>query len=215
MELFGKKINFLGDSITFGCCATENFGFVDILKRDYGLAAARNYGISGTRYSRQRIPSEEPSFDQDFCGRYAQMDLDADLILVLGGVNDFGHGDAPLGIPSDRSPDTFYGACHYLYHGLLERFPDSQTVILTPLHCMDETLPKHGKPPFSEYVRAIRETAAQYHLPVLDLYETSSLRFDRFQGIYTDDGLHPNDLGHEVLAKEIAAALQSLPQSGK
>lgn len=215
MELSGKKINFLGDSITFGCCAAENRGYVDILKRDYGLAAARNYGISGTRYARQRIPSEEPSFDQDFCGRYAQMDPDADLILVLGGVNDFGHGDAPLGIPSDRAPDTFYGACHFLYQGLLERFPNSQTVILTPLHCLDETTPKPGKPSFSEYIRAVRETAAQYHLPVLDLYETSSLRFDRSQGIYTDDGLHPNDLGHEVLAKEIAAALRRLPQSRK
>ena len=215
MELSGKKINFLGDSITFGCCATENRGYVDILKRDYGLSAARNYGISGTRYARQRTPSEDPSFDQDFCSRYAQMDPDADLILVLGGVNDFGHGDAPLGTPADRTPDTFYGACHSLYHGLLEHFPDSRTVILTPLHCLDETMPKPGKPPLSDYVQAIRETAAQYRLPVLNLYETSSLRFDQSQGTYSDDGLHPNDLGHEVLAKEIAAALQNLPQSGK
>lgn len=210
MDLSGKKINFLGDSITFGCCATDNRGFVDILARDCHLAAARNYGIGGTRYARQRSPSEEASYDLDFCGRFAQMDPDADIILVFGGVNDFGHGDAPFGGPPDRTPDSFCGACHFLYQGLLNRFPQARTVILTPLHCLDETVPKPKKPPLSEYVRAIRQTAAYYGLPVIDLYETSALRFDLPMEAFTTDGLHPNDLGHAVLAREIAAFLRSL-----
>ena len=214
MDLSGKKINFLGDSITFGCSATDNRGYVDLLTRDCRLAAGRNYGIGGTRYARQRTPSEEPAFDQDFCSRYNQMAPDVDTILVFGGVNDFGHGDAPLGTSWDRTPDTFYGACHYLYRGLLDRFPQAQTVILTPLHCLDETLPKPGKPPLREYVQAIRRTAAYYRLPVIDLYETSVLRFDLSMA-YTADGLHPNDQGHAILANEIAAALRQLPQSRK
>ena len=47
MELNGKKINFLGDSITEGCCATRpEWGFVDVMKAKYAMAAARNYGIA-------------------------------------------------------------------------------------------------------------------------------------------------------------------------
>ena len=72
MELTGKKINFLGDSITEGCCATSpGKGYVDVMKRKYRLTEARNYGIGGTRIARQRIPSGEPKFDQDFCGRFS------------------------------------------------------------------------------------------------------------------------------------------------
>ena len=211
MDLSGKKINFLGDSITFGCCATDNRGFVDILARDCHLAAARNYGIGGTRYARQRVPSEEASYDLDFCGRFAQMDPDADIILVFGGVNDFGHGDAPMGTEADRTPDTFLGACHFLYRGLRERFPAARLLVATPLHCRDETDPSRT-PTLGEYVAAIRRTAAVRGIEVLDLYETSALDFRRpeIAGLYSTDGLHPNDLGHAVLAREIAAFLRSL-----
>ena len=46
MELTGKKINFLGDSITEGCCATSpEKGYVDVMTRKYRLTEARNYGI--------------------------------------------------------------------------------------------------------------------------------------------------------------------------
>ncbi len=38
------------------------------------------------------------------------MDNDADIIIVFGGTNDFGNGDAPFGEMSDRTPYTFYGA---------------------------------------------------------------------------------------------------------
>ena len=50
--------------------------------------------------------------------RFTEMDERADAVVVFGGTNDFGHGDAPLGKPSDRDPSTFYGACHYLMNGL-------------------------------------------------------------------------------------------------
>lgn len=211
MDLSGKKINFLGDSITMGCCASDNRGFVDSLKGTCGLAAARNYGIGGTRYARQRVPSEESSYDLDFCGRYHRMDPDADLVLVFGGVNDFGHGDAPMGTDADRTPDTFWGACHFLYRGLLELFPRARIVVSTPLHCRDEADPTKT-PALEEYVSVIRRTAAAQGLPVLDLYETSALDFRRpeIAARYSADGLHPNDSGHALLAREIAAYLRSL-----
>lgn len=214
MELTGKKINFLGDSITEGCCATyPEWGYVDVLKHKLGLAEARNYGIGGTRIARQRIPSEEAKFDRDFCSRVSEMDADADVVVVFGGTNDHGHGDAPLGTDADRTPDTFCGACHVLFSSLLARFPHAKIVILTPLHRMSENEPKPGSGAVLEdYVTIIRQTAAAYQLPVLDLFETSAIRahIPEIAAQFTTDGLHPNDQGHALLAEEIAAFLRQL-----
>ena len=206
MDLQNKKINFLGDSITEGCCATDNRGFVDILAETYGLTA-RNYGIGGTRIARQRIPSAEPQYDRDFCSRFREMDADADIIFVFGGTNDHGHGDAPVGCDADRTPDTFLGACHYLFTGLIEAFPNARIVIATPLHRMEE-----GRADgiyLKDYVNHIRRIAEGCGLPVLDLYETSAINQDTLSRL-TTDGLHPNDQGHAILAEEIATCLLNI-----
>lgn len=212
MELTGKKINFLGDSITEGCCVSSpELGFVELLKQNCHLAAARNYGIGGTRIARQHTPFTVPTYDLDFCMRYKDMDPDADIVLIFGGTNDHGHGDAPFGTAADRTPDTFCGACHYLFSGLKARFPDACIVILTPLHRVEEDVRKHGKV-LEDYVNAIRDTAEFYHLPVLDLFHRSRIQaqLPETAQMLTTDGLHPNDAGHRILAEEISHFLQSL-----
>ena len=207
MELRNKKINFLGDSITEGAGASiyENC-YVEVLKRAFSLAEARNYGIGGTRIARQRIPSAEPKFDRDFPSRVAEMDSDADIVVVFGGTNDHGHGDAPIGTENDRTPDTFIGACHYLYASLKEKF-SCPIVILTPLHRAVED--REDGIGLRDYVNLIKTIALQYGLPVLDLYEESAIGPDTLATL-TGDGLHPNDRGHEILAMEIGHYLQTL-----
>jgi len=211
MELSGTKINFLGDSITEGCCATSpELGYVDVMKREYRLAAARNYGIGGTRIARQRVPSAEAKYDRDFCSRFGEMDPDADIIFVFGGTNDHGHGDAPFGCDADRTADTFWGACHVLFSGLQNAFPKAMIVAATPLHRAEDTLPKEGSGKrLEDYAAVIRSTAAQYRIPVLDLFGTSAINPDTLDTL-TTDGLHPNDVGHRILAAEIGGFLQAL-----
>lgn len=202
MELEGKILNFLGDSITEGVGASsEGNCYVNILARNSG-AVCRNYGIAGTRIARQSRPSEDPRFDLDFCSRAPQMEPGADVVIVFGGTNDFGHGDAPLGTMSDRTPDSFYGALHTLYTSLLVRFSGAEIIILTPLHRAIEN--RAGSPCLEAYVCAIREVARYYSLPVLDLYESAD--FSR----YTPDGLHPDDTGHKLLAERIQNFLEAL-----
>ena len=210
MDLQGKKINFLGDSITEGCGASSpELGFVSVMGSSYALAEARNYGIGGTRIARQQVPSLETRYDGDFCGRYSGMDPDADIIIVFGGTNDHGHGDAPFGCDADQTVDTFHGACHVLFSGLKQTFPQALIVVATPLHRAEEG-PKAGSgATLSDYVQVIRNTAAQYSLPVLDLFETSAICSDSLEEL-TTDGLHPNDAGHAVLAREIGEFLKKL-----
>ena len=209
------KINFLGDSITegHGCSGPENC-FASLIARQYGVVC-RNYGIGGTRIARQKEPSENPRHDLDFAGRYADMDPDADVIVVFGGTNDFGHGDAPVGAMEDRAPDTFYGALHVLYAGLIERYPAARIVVLTPLHRLEEDDPRGSRKPepvatLIDYVRIIRQVAEYYSLPVLDLYACSGLqpKVPVIRRRYIPDGLHPNDEGHVILARLIAEYLK-------
>lgn len=73
----------------------------------------RNYGIGGTRIARQNAADE---FEKrgNFCDRMRNME-DSDVMVVFGGTNDFGHGDAPMGEFSDRDDRTFYGACPHMF----------------------------------------------------------------------------------------------------
>ena len=216
MDLKDLKINFLGDSITEGHgVADKNNVYWKRLESCEGLAIARGYGISGTRYAKKAVPSLNPSHDQDFCGRYATMDDDADVVVVFGGTNDYGHGDAPLGSPDDRDPYTFYGACHTLYQGLIEKYPASTIVIMTPLHRLIEDAVSDDlgkKHPLSAYVAIEKEVAAYYSLPVLDLWATSGLQphVPIIKERYMPDGLHPNDAGQELIYKRLAGFLKSL-----
>ena len=215
MNLKGIKANFLGDSITEGVGASSHDKvYHQLIAKSYGLAEARNYGISGTRFAKQIKPTvDNPRFDLDFCGRFGEMDDDANLIVVFGGTNDFGHGDAPFGEFEDRTSDTFCGACHALMKGLIEKYPDSTIVIMTPLHRETESQPSAGNSlPLSDYVEMIKKTAEFYSLPVIDLWSISGIqpRVDVIKEKYCPDGLHPNDAGHEKMAKRIGNFLLAL-----
>lgn len=211
MNLKGIKANFLGDSITEGCGVAdmEHNIFWQRLGEECELAAYRGYGIGGTRIAIQHTESENPVWDQHFISRVDEMDPEADLIVVFGGTNDFGHGDAPIGMMNDRSPYTFYGACHVLIKKLLTRYPDAQIVFMTPLH---RTFEESGERRLKDFVNAIREVTEFYSIPVLDLYATSGLQpqVPVIMEKFCPDGLHPNDAGHEKIYKRLRAFLESL-----
>ena len=211
MELKGLKINFLGDSITEGVgTSSKETIYHAVLAKEVGLSQANNYGISGTRFAIQKGTEKQPKDDyvdiNSFCERFDKMD-DADAVVVFGGTNDYGHGDAPLGSFADRTPDTFYGACHYLFSGLIRKYLGKPIVIMTPLHRTNELEVPDIKMPgdysdLKTYVNIIREVAEFYSLPVLDLFKTSGLQpaIKEIQETYIPDGLHPKDKGHEVIA---------------
>ena len=218
MKLNGASINFLGDSITEGVGAScRSNRYTDVLARQFGLLRANNYGVSGSRIARQTAMTDEPH-DRDFCMRMAEMDEAADAVVVFGGTNDYGHGDAPLGVASDRDPFTFWGACHFLMSGLLERYCGKPVAILTPLHRQNEANPRGdgSKPcdaaPLSVYRQILMEVAEHYALPVLDLYAVSGIQpvNDVCRARLAPDGLHPSDEGHALIAGKIGRFLQTL-----
>ena len=221
MELKGKKALFLGDSITEGAGTSgPERVYHQLLKESACLSEAINYGISGTRFAKQHLPSSNLLVDRDFCERVDEMDDTADLIVVFGGTNDYGHGNAEIGAFTDRTKDTFYGACHELMTELINKYPDAQIVFMTPLHRKGEENPfgdcNQGTEkiyaPLKTYVEIIKEVAEYYSIPVLDLYATSGIQpnVPIICEKFCPDGLHPNDAGHVKIAQKLENFLKTL-----
>ena len=215
MNLQGKKVNFLGDSITQGVGTSHPSKiYLNLLQESADLACARNYGISGTRFARQTNPTvDNPSFDRDFVQRVDEMDPDADLVVVFGGTNDYGHGDAKFGDFTSTDVYTFYGAARQLCEKLIEKYPEAVIVFLTPLHRSGDHTPNASNHlPLLSYVQAIRQVAEEYALPVLDLYATAGIQpnLPIQKERFCPDGLHPNDAGHQRLAARLQAFLEQI-----
>ncbi len=211
MDLQHATINVLGDSITAGSGVTDpEHIYHAVLGHLVGADTVRNYGIGGTRIARQSGPD---TFGAAFVDRYTEMADDADLVLVFGGTNDYGHGNAPFGTTDDRTPETFCGACHLLFAGLIEKYPTTPIVVMTPIQRLGGNVPSGNTGlPLVAYADKIREIAGFYALPVLDLYRCSGICPDLpvQQQRFCPDGLHPNNDGAARIAARLAGFLQTL-----
>ena len=171
------------------------------------------------------------------CIRYAEMPDDADIITVMGGTNDVRCG-VPLGKMSDRCNTTFYGALHTLLQGLYTKYigdaepsvgAKRKIVILTPIKLLDAEKSHLPNTPennaealfkWESWINAIKEVAAFYSLPVLDMHNLSGINphlnrtikgfEDGYFGNYNPyitDGTHPTQEGAEMMAQALAKML--------
>lgn len=209
------KICFLGDSITEGASATKKeLSYPYIVKE---LLNCEIYvdGISGSRIAKQTVKSLNPRFDLDFIDRSLKLPTDADLVIVFGGTNDYGHGDAALGELDSVSLYTFTGACKKLVENLLSKFDKNKILFILPLHRYNEnSLHGDGCKNFGHslnvYIERLVYILKKYEIKYLDFYTspifpipTSNKKNDYYQ-----DGLHPTNLGHKILGEQIAKHLK-------
>ena len=200
-----KKANFLGDSITQGIGTTKCYH--EFVKERLNLSISRNYGIGGTIIANRE--------DNNFLSRYQTMDDDADLVVVFGGTNDFGH-HTPLGDIESTDDKTFYGSLKALCEGLINKYPGKTIIFITPLNRSCDKFPADGCSggqkqnneghTLEDYVKAIKEVVPMYSIPVYDLFSHSNLYpyNPTIISNYMPDGLHPNVNGHEVIARKIS-----------
>lgn len=213
----GKKVNCLGDSITYGAGGTSWTYFIGDL---IGATEVRNYGIAGSSI-------QDDGKNTGFINRYSAMDNDADLIIVWGGVNDhhwrtssqYSFGD--MGSTSNK---TFYGALKNLCLGLKQKYPGKEILFITPMKNIgyksgSTTCPAWnvnnalGKK-LTDYRNAILEVCDYYSIPTLDLYSVSGYTtglIDSETNLLFPDKLHPNEkMNKEILAPKIASACNNI-----
>lgn len=207
------KINFLGDSITEGCCSSSpDKCFVSLVGKMLNCEA-RNYGIGGTRIAISSEKSLEPQWDLFFGDRVKDMNHDADYVFVFGGTNDYGHGICPFGQLGDTDPHTFYGAMDYLIQQLLKYYKLEQLVFILPLYRANENSPygdgSRVKPwkTLSEYRTAMVEVLNKYDIKIFDIKDKIGKGENN---PLLEDGLHPNDKGYQVIAELVCEYIKEL-----
>ena len=217
MDLRGKKIVFLGDSITQGAGATKKENvYLEVCAKKLG-AKAVNFGVGGTRIAPQITPSAEAFCDEYFLLRAKKMDKDADLVVVFGGTNDFGHGDAPFGRIGDKDPATFCGAYDALIEYLMATYGKEKLIIVYPLRRRNETATNgdgskaEGSKPLAEYHDAEKAITEKCGLRSVDFWNDGDLNPNTPDGNENfADGLHPNDIGHRLLGEKLAEAIKRM-----
>ncbi len=223
MEIKGKRIAFLGDSITEGSGVKDikNCRYDNRLCSIYGLSEVYNYGIGGTRLAHQTRPSDKPRYDLCFCGRAYNISKNADIIVVYGGVNDYLHGDAFFGKMEDKTPETFCGAVWFLMNFLKTEYKEKTVVFMTPAHCSfygvsdaepSPHIAKRDARPLAEYVNVILERGKEFGIPVLNMQEALGIDPNKKEDKekLTADGLHFNDDGHAYIAAALGKFLTEL-----
>ena len=207
------KINFLGDSITEGVGASViEKCYVNRFAEITGCEV-NNYGISGTRIARQKKASKPLSFDLDFQLRAQVLDDTADLTFVFGGINDFSHGDAPLGKFGDNDPYTFYGGLDNLVKTLKNR--GLKSVFILPLGMAGDDAPcgegsKKSNAVMTDYIFALKRVLGFYGAYYIDLFHKFSIPPKDGGNEWFVDFVHPNDKGHRVIAEILADYLGSI-----
>jgi lysophospholipase L1-like esterase len=189
------KINALGDSITYGDKLSDRtLAYPNVVAAKTGAVKLNNYGWNGSSMG-------GPHPDR-FIDRYPTMDRDANLILVLGGTNDYGDfnkAGTPIGALGDLTPDTFYGSLNLLMCGLKQMYPDGEIVFMTPLRRVGYMRRNQNGYYLNQYAFAIQDMAAFWGVRVIDLLNEPELDFSSKQSVYLVDGLHPNPTGHALL----------------
>jgi lysophospholipase L1-like esterase len=238
----GKKVAFLGDSITDKQRIGTQKCYWEYLAEMLGIEAF-SYGINGNQ--------------MDGLLKQAQLLLqehgqETDAIIVFAGTNDFNAGvpigkwfeevkrDAPMpnGKKAERTyremntdTDTFCGRINRLMNYLKTNFPTQQIILLTPLHrgfaqfgdnnVQPEEAFTNSKGLFvNDYVQTIKEAGNVWAVPIIDLNSLSGLypmndsHVPYFHNGETDR-LHPNAEGHKRMAKTLMYQMMALPSSFK
>jgi len=144
----------------------------------------------------------------------------------------YGHGEAKKPVTRKRrymkmDSDTYCGRINIALDKVKRMYPEKQVVLLTPIHRaqfyrsdtnwqITEDYTNQCGIYIEEYIRAVKEAGNIWAVPVIDLNSTSGLypMMDEHAQYFHDkdvDRLHPNDKGHERMARTLYYQLAALP----
>ena len=191
----GKKIVFLGDSITVGFVDKP---FANLVAENMGMTLT-NLAVSGSHVTYENDEVVKSVFVQR-----GDIPTDADLICIAGGTNDFGH-NKPIGISSSNNFYDFYGAYKIMIDWIQQNRPDATLFCMTPLHRENDSKENTLGYVLEDYVNVIRDVCEDRGVPVLDLFSRSGLNpnIEAHKSNFATDGLHPNQIIHDRLGNHI------------
>lgn len=211
IDLSGKKITILGDSLTVGYPEEEIKGdnFPNALKEIFNCEVV-NLGITGSTIS-SVYDNRDPMVD-----RWRQIDEDSDIIIVYAGTNDM------MMIHQDQFGDistkgTFCGDLESMLSGINGTYPNAKKILINPVvsgYCKtlcDMDPEKYIQQQYFSDIILERAEANGFY--VVDLYYTNILNAasrNVLDSFYLVDDLHMNPAGYHVLANHVAVDIIKL-----
>lgn len=221
--LNGKKWIGIGDSLT-EVNARSDVRYWNYIANPNNMTFV-NMGVGGSGYIQRQ--NENKAFYQ----RVSDMETDADIITIFGGVNDCLFASAPIGEPTDTGTTTWCGCVNTLIDNIRSKYLYANIGIISPLPCdwidtnnesnYDTQLPSDTSCRMSEFVGKLETICALRGVPFLDIFHQSNMRPDNadFRAEYyscgttrNGDGLHPNSKGHKLFYRKIQQFIESMIQ---
>lgn len=114
----GMVASFLGDSLTANGSGGD---YITCLNDFFGFSSITNCGLGGTRMSGELSSFGDPMWMDS---RINALDIDSDIIFVMGGTNDAPSGAPYLGdiTPDNHDTSTFVGAYNVLLSKIYYRY---------------------------------------------------------------------------------------------
>jgi lysophospholipase L1-like esterase len=217
----GKKWVCVGDSLTERN-ATTTKNYYDYISEASGITPYI-MGVGGTGYVRGYDVTKA------FYQRISAVPTDADFVTIFGSGNDLNieamakfNGKTwseALGTYTDTGTDTICGCvntCLDNYFSVMVTAPIG-IIAPSPWRPYPTTTPNNR---MSDYVSALKQIAEYRGVPFLDLYHHANLRpknaANRAACYYdgdldgNGDGVHPNALGHQIIASKIYEFVKTL-----
>ena len=180
--LYGKKINVLGDSITAGTAGAKTW-VTDVATNL--KCKMTNYAVGGAAFAGEN----------GFWSLINGMDANADVNIIMGGVNDY-LGGAGLGKKGGNTELTNY----FVYDGLekfakllIAKFPNTINIMITPLKAEFRSATTYNQ---YEIIKALYYIADKYNFILIDAYSNSpnyNPNIPELKLQWSIDGIHPND----------------------
>ena len=144
----------------------------------------------------------------------------------------YGHGEPKKLVNRQRrymkmDPETYRGRINIALDKVKRMFPGKQIILLTPIHRaqfhrseknwqITEDYTNQCGIYLEEYINAVKDAGNIWAVPVIDMNALSGLypMMDEHAQYFKDadtDRLHPNDKGHERLARTLYYQLSTLP----
>ena len=234
-KLAGKKISFIGDSISnFGETSAEyntttKYTFDDTWIGQFlqltGGTKGKIDAISGT--TMQAITLDGGAIYNTTLGRVELLPEDSDYIFVFMGANDQkndGHRGHKLGTirpkgtleTFDNSNPNFLeftGAYQLYLEKILKRHAKAEVVLMTPLKAFGAGTEIDLNKTSDQYAERVIELAKFYGVKWIDTREAGFTNYNH--QLFFSDGLHPNKAGHRKLARLVAEKILEFGILGK
>ena len=211
---FGKILCTYGDSIT----AQQTWQ--DYVQRELGFSKYYNHGVGGRRLM---------AMATDEC--LAEITEDFDVILVMGGTNDWAQ-DRTIGTENDINTDdqtftgTFYGGLNALIKKLTTKYPTKRIVFMTQTPTKNSNgenfflkkgsadgLKNSNGDTTRDFAKATLNACGNNHVPCIDLNSLvgwNENNISSFVKNEDDKFFHPTSVGGMRMAECISGFLESI-----